>query len=279
MPQKFATLLSGGLMRGSFQGGACYAIEELEENGGVARGDTVAGSVGVCNGIFRATRSVRRSSLIWRDCVHGRQLIYWKWGRPRMHTRHLLECFRRYLPAEQLGRHGKFIAVLTDLETGMPVYLEIGPASPIWRIVLASIAIPPLVEPVRIEERFFADGGLSDPLPIRFLIEQGYTEITVILNRPLSYRDDPGFNRAVSSFILRSFPEARRAFVESAARCNQDLELLQNPPSGIKVRVIAPPENPISRLCRAREELLRFWRCGYAEAYRAFGKIPPPPPF
>jgi len=61
-----------------------------------------------------------------------------------------------------------FAAVVTDLHKGEPVYLEEGE---LHSAVLASAALPALFPPYKIGENVYVDGGVSDPLPVRFAKE------------------------------------------------------------------------------------------------------------
>lgn len=56
-----------------------------------------------------------------------------------------------------------FAAVATDLESGQEVWLQEGG---LLAAVRASIALPGLFSPVRIDDRWLVDGGLVNPVPI-----------------------------------------------------------------------------------------------------------------
>jgi len=56
-----------------------------------------------------------------------------------------------------------FAAVATDLEAGREVWLREGN---LLQAVRASIAVPGLMSPVRHEDRWLVDGGLTDPVPV-----------------------------------------------------------------------------------------------------------------
>lgn len=64
-----------------------------------------------------------------------------------------------------------FIAVATDYYGRSAVAFSEGPLVP---AVAASIAIPGLVRPVEIGGKLHFDGGITDPLPFRHLMDRGY---------------------------------------------------------------------------------------------------------
>jgi len=57
----------------------------------------------------------------------------------------------------------RFAAVATDYVTGLEEWFETGPLD---RGVRASLALPGILAPVRINSRWFVDGGLVNPVPV-----------------------------------------------------------------------------------------------------------------
>lgn len=57
----------------------------------------------------------------------------------------------------------QYAAVATDLATGREIWLQSGP---IHEAVRASIALPGIFSPVRVDGKWLLDGGLSNPIPI-----------------------------------------------------------------------------------------------------------------
>jgi len=56
-----------------------------------------------------------------------------------------------------------YAAIATDLATGREIWLQSGP---IHEAVRASIALPAIFSPVKIDDRWLVDGGLSNPVPV-----------------------------------------------------------------------------------------------------------------
>jgi NTE family protein len=57
----------------------------------------------------------------------------------------------------------RYVAIATDLATGREVWLERGP---IHEAVRASIALPGILSPAKIDAKWLVDGGLSNPVPV-----------------------------------------------------------------------------------------------------------------
>jgi NTE family protein len=64
----------------------------------------------------------------------------------------------------------RFGAVATDLHNGLPILFERGNTGVAVR---ASSAVPSIFQPVKIGDRFYVDGGLVSPVPVRFARQMG----------------------------------------------------------------------------------------------------------
>lgn len=72
-------------------------------------------------------------------------------------------------------------AVAVDLRTGQSVLFDRGPVA---RAVHASCAIPGVFVPVEIGGRVFADGGVTDPIPVDFAINKGADVVIAVAIAP-----------------------------------------------------------------------------------------------
>ena len=112
-----------------------------------------------------------------------------------------------------MNTNKEFYAVATDVETGEPEYFRI--TNPIEQMeeLRASSAIPGITRIVKIGERKFLDGGVSDSIPIGKAIELGYEKIIVVETRQLNYRKPPLTKMQARFMKLRYFKYPK--FVES----------------------------------------------------------------
>lgn len=72
----------------------------------------------------------------------------------------------------------RYAAVATDLATGREVWLQTGP---IHEAVRASIALPGIVSPTLIGDKWLVDGGLSNPVPVSVCRALG-AEVIIAVN-------------------------------------------------------------------------------------------------
>jgi len=116
-----------------------------------------------------------------------------------------------------------FRAVATNLENGDEVVLREGP---VYRAVRASISIPGIFEPVRIDGRLLVDGAVVTPLPVRPVRAMGAHFIIAVhvpapgrvsdeRKRAAGHRLDEKHN--LMSTIFRSYAFAGDVLAEQAA--------------------------------------------------------------
>ncbi len=77
---------------------------------------------------------------------------------------------------EQLDK--TFACVATDLQSGREIWLQQGP---LRQAVRASIALPGLFSPVKLDGRWLLDGGLTNPVPVSLCRAMG-AEIIIAVN-------------------------------------------------------------------------------------------------
>lgn len=90
----------------------------------------------------------------------------------------------RKLVLDKVGDHSiesldkKFAAVATDLETGQEVWIREGS---LLSSVRASMAIPGLFAPVRLDGQWLVDGGLTNPVPVSLCRAMG-ADVVIAVN-------------------------------------------------------------------------------------------------
>lgn len=103
-----------------------------------------------------------------------------------------------------------FWVVCTDAATGMPVYqLCDGDDEETLDWIRASASLPLVSRPVGIGGRELLDGGIADPIPLRFFEGQGYRKNVVVLTQPRSYEKTP--TNPLMVVALRGLPAVARA--------------------------------------------------------------------
>ncbi len=101
------------------------------------------------------------------------------------------------VPIERLKK--PFGAVATDLHTGLPILFQRGNTG---LAVRASSAVPGVFQPVKINDRFYVDGGLVSPVPVRFAREMG-ADFVIAVN--ISSQPDTQSSSSSLDVLLQTF--------------------------------------------------------------------------
>lgn len=79
-------------------------------------------------------------------------------------------------------------AAVTNVETGRAEYLLLDGLDRTWQALLCSCALPGLFPPISYGGSLYMDGGIAEPIPVNFALEQGCDKLLVVLTREKSYR-------------------------------------------------------------------------------------------
>lgn len=193
-----ALVLSGGGLFGAWQAGAWAALAPAFQP------DLIVGaSVGSLNGYAIA-------------CGATPQMLRELWLSEDVASLHRLEASLRTLTA---GRRPQvdYAVVVTDLLRLKPRIYRGSEVT--WRHLAASCAVPLVLPQVRIDGRYYTDGGLLNPLPVYAAVELGATEILALQALP-----------EIPSVVLKPFVLGFRAVFGFHPPL----------PAGVRLRVIEP---------------------------------------
>lgn len=139
----------------------------------------------------------------------------------------------------------KFTVVCTDIHTGNPVYHEIqnGDATDIeW--IRASASIPIVSKPVKLDGYELLDGGVSDSIPVNWMLEKS-TKTVVVLTRDKLYRKEPMKYIHLLKKAFKEYPNLQKALENRYIVYNKTLDEIEQLEREGKVFVIRPSK-PIS---------------------------------
>ena len=125
-----------------------------------------------------------------------------------LHGRRALDFIRPFLGDRIEALDLPYAAVATDLHTGDEVVLTCGP---VFDALRASIAIPGIFTPWRIEGRLLVDGGLVNPVPVSAARSLG-AEFVIAVN-VLPLRDEPKHEASIRDHLqlIHSEPAPRKS--------------------------------------------------------------------
>ena len=165
----------------------------------------------------------------------------------------------------------QLIVVATDAETGEARYFEKSevPRND-YRAFMASSCLPVFCRPIELDGRFYYDGGLSDPVPVKKAFADGCDKVILILSKPL---DAPTTGRrdAFGARAIRGkYPKAAAELLTMAEKYRTGVELALKMQSEGKLLLIAPDDTGgVKTLTKDPALLKALYDKGYADA----GKI------
>jgi NTE family protein len=163
MKQRIGLALSSGSARGWAHIGVIRALRDAGIEPDVVAGSSIGALVGaayLCDQIEALEQWV--ITLTWWDIVRFMDIQLRKGG--FIEGQKLMGYLEQYVSDCHIEELGKpFAAIATDLATGQEIWLQRGSLADAIR---ASIALPGLFTPVRLNNRWVVDGGLVNPVPV-----------------------------------------------------------------------------------------------------------------
>jgi NTE family protein len=232
-----AFVLSGGASLGAIQVGMLRALYERD----IAPDLIVGTSAGALNGAYIASRPHATATAdglaqIWRELRRGQVfpvnpltgLLGFLGARdhlvPESGLRRLIE---RHVECEQLEEFPiPLHVVAVDVVTGQELRLSHGP---VLEAVLASAAIPGVLQPVSWDGRALMDGGVANNTPISHAVELGAERIYVLPTGHACSLDEPPRGALAMALHAISLLTHRR-LIDDIERHRADAQLIVMPP-------------------------------------------------
>ena len=275
---KTGLIMEGGAMRGMF---TCGVLDVFLENGINFDGaiGVSAGAVFGCNfksrQLGRPFRYNKNYCRDWRYCsirslirtgdLFGEEFCY-----------HELPDVLDPFDSDTFQNNPmEFFVAATDVRTGEPVYhlCSDGRSSDIeW--LKASASMPLASRIVETEGKKLLDGGISDPVPYRYMEKQGYDRNVMILTQPKGYYKKRFGAMPAIRTEYRLYPKLIEAMEQRHVVYNRQMAEIRAREQSEAAVVIRPPEAlGIGHMSHDPEELERVYRIGRGEAERRLPEI------
>lgn len=242
---KTGLVMEGGAMRGLFTAGVIdvFMENDIEFDGAIG---VSAGAAFGCNYKSHQIGRVLRYNL--RFCKDPRFCSF----RSFFKTGDLYGgdfCYRQIPDELDLfdretfkNSNVKFYMVCTDVNTGKPVYYECtdgGEKDLKW--MRASASMPGFSKVIHTDGYDLLDGGISDPVPLKYFQDIGYNRNVVILTQPRGYVKKSKRVEPLIKLILRKYPEIAKSMIERPRIYNQCMKYITLQEQAGDTYVIAPP--------------------------------------
>ena len=135
----------------------------------------------------------------------------------------------------------EFYVVCTDTNTGKAEYFLCNKSDQkCFKIIRASASMPLVSKPVKIDDKYYLDGGISDSIPIKYFEEIGYKRNVAVLTRPIEYVKNQSKSLYIMRHALKKYPMIIKALEERHNIYNETLEYIKNLENDGSLFVIRP---------------------------------------
>ena len=275
---KRGLVLEGGAMRGMFTAGVTDVLMEhgIEFDGAVG---VSAGAAFGCNYKSRQIgRVIRYNTRFCKDKRYGGIGVLLKTGDiyskdfayNEVPLKHDIFDFDTYE-----NNPMEFYVVCTDVESGKAFYHKYeGKNDHGFEWIRASSSMPMVSNIVEIDGKKFLDGGISDPIPLKFFESIGYEKNIVILTRPANYIKDKSKFMALFKLKYKSFPLFIETMLKRPDVYNSTLKYIRQKEKLGEVLVIRPPAPlPVNRTEKDPDKLREAYNIGRKTALSRIDEI------
>ncbi len=166
-----------------------------------------------------------------------------------------------------------FYAVVTNVATGNPEYIQIHSVFEQMDTLRASGSLPFVSKPVTIGKNQYLDGGIADSIPFEWLAGQGCDKLIVILTRDMEYRKKP-MSPVLVELYGRKYPQIAERLLQRHNNYNRAVEELTKWEADGKAMVIRP-SSPIDirRIEKNPDKLQAVYELGVKDCNANLQKI------
>lgn len=161
-----------------------------------------------------------------------------------------------------------FYAVVTNIRTGKPEYVQIKSVFDQMDVLRASGSMPVVSKPVKLGNEWYLDGAVTDSIPYEHMLDMGYDRVVVVLTKPADYIKKP-MPRLFTSVYKKRFPRFYEAFSNRHIMYNYQLEHLRELEKQGIAEVLRPSEHiKISKVEKDPNKLESLYQLGLRDAKR-----------
>lgn len=169
-----------------------------------------------------------------------------------------------------------YYVTATNIETGKAEYFKIDNPLKQIEMLRATSAIPLVSRPVKIDNSFYLDGGVSDSIPIQKMVEMGYDKIIVVLTQPLDFKKSQISDKKMKIVErkYKKYPNLVNSMLNRYKDYNDTIKyIVDNEKSG-KIFVIRPSNKlNVKVVERNPDKLQEIYDLGFNDCEKSIKKL------
>lgn len=170
---------------------------------------------------------------------------------------------------------GKAFAGVTNARTGKIEYIDLKDLDDKCLPLRATCAIPFFFPAIKINDDYYYDGGLCDPIPIRKAIADGNDKHLIILTRPKEYRKELSKSNVFAAKLLKKkYPNLVEPLLTRHELYNETVEFCEELERQGKAIIIRPDASEaIESFEKDINKIKKGWQDGYNKAIERMDEI------
>lgn len=273
---KTALVLEGGGLRGIFTSGVMDCFLDFD----MSFPYVIGVSAGACN----ALSFLGKKRGYFKTCLFQEDKSDSFYGVQQMLESHRLidldKVFYDYTKKYKfdfdlfLNSPSKWNMVVSNIETGKAEYMCSDDPEKIRIIGKASCSLPIITDPVEIDGNLYLDGGVCDPIPIKYALDQGYEKAVVVLTRKKGhYSVTSEATKIIARRLYDDYPKFVDALIERTRIYKEAVDFCEKLEKEGKVVIIRPTMDEVGRLESDENQLSLAYYHGYTKAKELINKI------
>lgn len=272
-----AVIFEGGGMRGAYTAGVIDAFIEHDVEYSVIYGV----SSGACHATTFLSRQFGRARKIIVDYVHDKRYFGLKtllktgnmFGIDFIFQTlaHELEPYDYETAAKSKS---KFLVGVINIKSAVSEYFQVKDTDAEYHVLAATMALPIISRPVKLNGNKYLDGGIVDSLPIQRALDDGCKKIVMVQTQDPTFRRK--FNMLTPFFAIWYLfhPKLVYKIGTRHIRYNKSLDLISEMEQKGEVFVIRPKVPvTIKRLEFNKEKIEELYEDGYRDALELMPKL------
>ncbi len=169
----------------------------------------------------------------------------------------------------------EFYVVCTDVYTGKPVYHLCDKVdNDAYEWFRASASMPMVSKPVKVGGMTLLDGGMSDSIPLEFMVNKGLDKNLVILTQPRVYTKEKASAMGLMKLSLRKYPNMIKCIANRHEMYNKQREYVFEKEQSGEAFIICPEEKlPIGRIEHDEAVLRKVYEIGRKTAEKNLDRL------
>ena len=159
-----------------------------------------------------------------------------------------------------------FYVTVTNVETGKAEYKRINDIEEDMEYLRASGSMPIVSKIVKVNGKKYLDGGISDSVPIKWGLKNGYKRIIIVETRPKTYRKKKS-KLLPYKILYKDYPRLVKTVKERYNIYNKTKTYIEALEEENRVFVIRPTEYiKIKRIENNKDKIQEMYRLGLKDA-------------